>query len=136
MRILIENCDAYNDFRGDLIQFVTNDFMRSNDLSFGQVYLLTFEGKNVIRGNHYHTASSEIFCLISGEVEMVFEDVNTKENMRISLSSSNKNFKKILIGENVAHAIKSISDFAVLVSFSTHQYSAYQEDKYEYILIK
>jgi len=135
MKVLIEDCDAYQDNRGDLVQFLTNNYLHANNLQFGQVYLLTFQGKDIVRGNHYHYSSSEVFCLISGEVEMIFEDILSKERMNVFLPTQNKKFKKIMIGEKVAHAIKSISEFAVLVSFSSHEYSVYDEDKHEYILI-
>lgn len=134
MNIKIEMCPTYHDNRGDLIQFITGDILRHKELSFGQVYLLTFEGENTIRGNHYHNHSSEIFCLISGSVVMVFEDVVTKERVVHHLTADKNEFSRIFIGEKIAHCIKSCSDFAVLVSFSSKQFDLNEQDKIVYPL--
>ncbi len=135
MNIKIEKCPAYHDERGDLIQFVTQQLLQEEALAFGQVYLLTFNGKNIIRGNHYHNHSSEIFCLISGSVEMIFEDVLTKERIQKDFTADKNEFFRICIGEKIAHCIKSSSDFAVLVSFSSKEFDMNEQDKILYPLI-
>lgn len=136
MNIRIELCDAFNDERGDLVQFITRHTLQNEKLDFGQVYLLTFAGKGVVRGNHYHNHSSEMFCLIAGEVEMVFEDVETRENQRLNIAAKPDYFQRIFVGEKTAHAIRSVSDFAVLVSFSSHEYDKSNADKQPYILMQ
>ncbi len=135
MNIKIEKCPAYHDERGDLIQFVTQQLLQEEALHFGQVYLLTFNGKDIVRGNHYHNHSSEIFCLISGSVEMIFEDVLTKERIHKSFTSDKNEFFRICIGEKIAHCIKSSSDFAVLVSFSSKEFDMNEQDKILYPLV-
>lgn len=135
MKVEIEKCEAYHDERGDLIQFVTASYLDKNGLIFGQIYLLTFSAKNVVRGNHFHHYSSEVFCLISGEVEIVCEDVVTKERIRKTLSVNESMFYKIFIGAGVAHAIRSVSDFAVMVSYSSEEYVGDETDKVGYTLI-
>lgn len=135
MNIKIEKCPAYHDERGDLIQFVTRQLLQEEALSFGQVYLLTFNGRNIVRGNHYHNHSSEIFCLISGSVEMIFEDVLTKEQIHKSFTADKNEFFRICIGEKIAHCIKSSSDFAVLVSFSSREFDMNEQDKILYPLV-
>jgi dTDP-4-dehydrorhamnose 3,5-epimerase-like enzyme len=135
VNIKIEKCPAYHDERGDLIQFVTQQFLQKQSLPFGQVYLLTFNGKNVIRGNHYHNHSSEIFCVISGSVEMIFEEVVSKERRQKNFTADKNEFFRISIGKKIAHSIKSISDFAVMVSFSSTEFDLKEEDKIPYRLI-
>ena len=135
MKVEIEKCAAYHDERGDLIQFVTASFLAKNKLSFGQIYLLTFSGKGVVRGNHFHHHSSEVFCLVSGAVELECEDVVTKERWSKTLSVEDSMFYKIVVGTGVAHAIRSVSDFAVMVSYSSTEFSVYDEDKTSYKLI-
>lgn len=135
MKLEIEKCDGFHDERGDLIQFVTASFLKEKGVEFGQIYLLTFSKKGVVRGNHYHNQSSEVFCLISGSVEVFCEDVDTKERIHNVFTSENGFFYKIFIGPRISHAIRSLSDFAVMVSFSSHQYAAYNDDKHPYILV-
>jgi dTDP-4-dehydrorhamnose 3,5-epimerase len=135
VNIKIEKCPAYHDNRGDLIQFVTHQVLTEEGLPFGQVYLLTFEGKGTIRGNHYHNRSSEMFCLISGSVQMVFEEVDTQNRLEKTITVTHTEFSRISIGPKIAHAIKSLSDFAVMVSFSSKEYDLTEDDKIFYSLI-
>ncbi len=135
MNITIEKCPAYHDSRGDLIQFVTNRILAEEGLPFGQVYLLTFNGKNIVRGNHYHNKSCEMFCLVSGAVEMVFEEVHTLQRIEKTIAANSTEFFRISIGPQIAHSIKSLSDFAVMVSYSSKEYDMKEEDKISYFLI-
>jgi dTDP-4-dehydrorhamnose 3,5-epimerase-like enzyme len=135
VNISIEKCPAFHDERGDLIQFVTDRLLQTNGVSFGQIYLLTFNGKNIVRGNHYHNHSSEIFCLISGSVEMHFVDVNSGEQMQKIFTANDNEFFRVAIGEKIAHAIKSISEFAVMVSFSSKEFDVNETDKIKYHLL-
>ncbi len=136
MKIEIEKCEGFHDERGDLIQFVTSSFLKEKGVAFGQIYLLTFNKKGVIRGNHYHNQSSEVFSLISGSVEIICEQVDTKERITQVLTSENNLFYKIFLGPRISHAIRSLSDFAVMVSFSSEEYNQYNDDKIEYLLIQ
>ena len=134
LNIKVEKCPAYHDHRGDLIQFITQQNLQDRSLVFGQVYLLTFQNKNTVRGNHYHNHSSEIFCLISGSVEMIFENIETCERIHKIFKSEENEYYRIYVGEKTAHAIKSISDFAVMVSFSSKEYDLNDNDKIVYQL--
>jgi dTDP-4-dehydrorhamnose 3,5-epimerase-like enzyme len=135
MQIAFEKCEAYHDERGDLIQFVTASFLQANKLDFGQIYLLTFDKAGVVRGNHYHNRSSEVFCLISGSVEITCENVDTKERLRKVLTIEGNSFHKIFIGPRISHAVRSLTDFAVLVSFSSEEYQNSDNDKIPYKLV-
>lgn len=135
MNITIEKCPAFHDNRGDLIQFVTDRLLQKNGIPFGQIYLLTFNGKNIVRGNHYHNHSSEIFCLISGSVEMRFEDIVSREQMQKIFTADDNEFFRVSIGEKIAHTIKSISEFAVMVSFSSKEFDVNETDKIPYHLL-
>jgi dTDP-4-dehydrorhamnose 3,5-epimerase-like enzyme len=135
VNVHLEKCPAYHDSRGDLIQFVTSTVLEKNKLAFGQIYLLTFNGNNTIRGNHYHNNSCEIFCLVSGSVEMIFEEVETKTRLQKVITSANNEFFRIFIGEKIAHAVRNISDFAVMISFSSKEFDSKEEDRIPYILM-
>jgi dTDP-4-dehydrorhamnose 3,5-epimerase-like enzyme len=136
VNIRIDNCPSFQDDRGSLIQFVTKQTLEDYGESFGQVYLLTFSSKNVIRGNHYHNHSSEMFCLITGSVQMVFEDVETKERITKTIAADGEHYARIYIGSKIAHGIQSLSDFAVLVSFSSEEFDKKNQDKIPYSVIE
>jgi len=135
MDFSIDQCQNYRDQRGNLIQFISEQFLAEHQLGFGQIYLLTFEGKNVIRGNHYHLHSSEVFCLVQGEIEIALEDIDTKERYTRVFSSGSETVLRITIGPKIAHAIKSLSESAILVSYASKMYDPINEDKYTYKLL-
>jgi dTDP-4-dehydrorhamnose 3,5-epimerase-like enzyme len=130
----IEACPVFEDKRGILAEFVDELFLKKNGLPFGQVYYLSFEGKDVVRGNHYHTGSSEMFCAIYGDVEITIENIETKERQVIVLSASDKEIRKVFIAPKVAHAIKSLSDFAMVISYSSAVYNHNEQDKFPYVI--
>jgi dTDP-4-dehydrorhamnose 3,5-epimerase-like enzyme len=135
MDLSIDLCPNYRDKRGNLIQFITEQFLAENNLPLGQIYLLTFDGQNIVRGNHYHLHSSEIFCLIQGEVEIALEDIETKERFSKVLSAKDDSIYRVRIGPKIAHAVKSISPTAVLVSYASRVYDPLDEDKFIYTLL-
>jgi dTDP-4-dehydrorhamnose 3,5-epimerase-like enzyme len=135
MQIAFEECRAYHDERGDIIQFITASFLEENKLLFGQIYLLTFDRAGVVRGNHYHNRSSEVFCLISGSVEIFCESIDTGERIQKVLTIEQNSFYKIFIGPRITHAIRSLSDFSVMVSFSSEEYQNSDADKIVHKLI-
>lgn len=132
MQYAIEPCSFFKDSRGILVEFINELDLEKNHLPFGQVYYLSFEGKGIVRGNHYHLHSSEAFCVVYGEVEIIIEDIETKERISKVLKANNMEVFKIYIGPKVAHVIKSLSDFAMLISYSSVVYDPNDEDKYFY----
>lgn len=135
MVFIEDTCQVYVDERGQLTQFVTEEYLTKHNLPFGQVYLLTFNAAGVVRGNHYHKESTEVFCLIQGEVEMIFEDVITKERKHLVVNALTRATRRILIGPHVAHTIVSKSGSAVLASYSSVVYNEINPDVYSYTLI-
>lgn len=135
MNFTVERCPVFHDKRGDIVQFITNQILNKAGLAFGQIYIVTFAGKGVVRGNHFHNQSSEIFCLVTGTVEVVLEDVQSKERFRQVYEASGNEFVRIALSEKIAHAIRSISDFAVVVGYNSIEYNPLQEDKIPYRLL-
>ena len=41
---------------------------------------------NQVRGNHYHKETRELFFIVSGEIEVVIEDLNSGEHLELSFS--------------------------------------------------
>ena len=127
-----QQCKVFSDERGNLIEFINRDQLEENGFDFGQLYILTFDGKDVVRGNHYHEHSAEVFCVIYGEAEIVLEDVETKHRISKIIKAEADKYVRIMIGKKIAHAIRSLSDQVLMVSFSTKQYGPRDEDKFHY----
>jgi dTDP-4-dehydrorhamnose 3,5-epimerase-like enzyme len=41
---------------------------------------------NQVRGNHYHKETRELFFIVSGEIEVVIDDLNSGEHLELSFS--------------------------------------------------
>lgn len=131
----IDKCEVYRDERGELIDFIGSSFLAGKNIPFGHVYLLTFSAKGVVRGNHYHQQSTEVFSIVNGTVQIVIENVHTRQRTELQLTAGHEPHHRVLIPPYHAHAIKCLTDFAVLASFCSHEYNATEPDKYNYFLI-
>jgi dTDP-4-dehydrorhamnose 3,5-epimerase len=128
-------CDKHSDPRGYLVEFLKQDELAEDQNKFGQIYFVTFEKPNTIRGNHYHHKTYEWFGVAAGVLEVILEDVNTKERLTFKLDSSDKKFVRLHIGLNVAHAFKNISDTAVIIDYSNKTYDPQNTDRHFYELM-
>ena len=43
-------------------------------------------GAQQVRGNHYHKETRELFFIVSGEIEVVIDNLNTGEHLELSFS--------------------------------------------------
>ena len=70
-----------------------------------------------VRGNHYHTGSTEWFLIFGGPVQMVWRDINEQEQHEIVISDDAPVLYEV--PELVAHAVKNVSkDVVYLLSIS------------------
>lgn len=131
----ITQCLKHTDDRGYLVEFLKKSELNEKDKLFGQIYFVTFEKPNQVRGNHYHTRFSEWFGVAHGTLQVILEDVKTKERVELTLSSDDKTFTRLTIGPYIAHAFKNLSPTAVLLDYCNQQYDTKQPDRNPYILI-
>lgn len=131
----IQTCNYFNDHRGDLVQFLTKEWLVENRLDFGQIYVLTFSQVGVIRGNHYHKRSAEVFCIIKGEAQIFLKSSITGEEASFVLKCENSNYRLVTVPALVAHAIKSMAPDTLVVSFASESYNPDNEDKHPLILV-
>ena len=130
MDYFLEKCQAHIDARGDLVQFITQDFLSKHGLPFGQIYFISFDKAGIERGNHYHLKSKEVFCLMSGKVEFRIQCMKTQEKKVFVLSNEEHHYQRLFIGENIAHTIVSRSETAWLLCYSSVVYSEKDDDKH------
>lgn len=126
----IEKFDKYVDKRGQLVVFLRNSNLKPTEKEFGQIYFVTFGKKGTVRGNHYHKKWHEWFGIVAGKVKIVLEDIKTKERVEIVLTAKKKEYQRVYIGPHIAHAIKSMTNYAALLNYADSEW--YAEDSYNY----
>jgi len=130
----ITSIEKHSDKRGQLVVFLRSSELKANRKKFGQIYFITFNKKNVVRGNHYHKKWREWFGVVHGSVKAELEDVITGEHKTLVLSSKHNVYKRLEIGPNVAHAFKSMTPTASLLNYGDKEWSA--KDRFFYDLFK
>lgn len=134
MDYFIEKVEKNIDGRGELVVFLKNGELPSHRKKFGQIYFITFNGKSVIRGNHFHKKWREWFGIVTGSAIVKLEDVITKEHVSLKLDAGHKTYIRLEIGPNIAHAFKSLSSSVSLLNYGDKEWSA--KDSHPYVLIK
>lgn len=126
----------HDDHRGYLVEFLKRNELKGRNKTFGQIYFVTFNNKNIVRGNHYHKKTEEWFGVIFGSVLVVMEDVNTKERKTLTLHYSEDEFIRLKIGAGIAHAFKALTKTAILLDYANKQYDPDYTDRHKYMLIE
>ncbi|MBI5122345.1 WxcM-like domain-containing protein [Candidatus Roizmanbacteria bacterium] len=133
MNYKITQFKKFDDDRGSLIVFLKESELDDAKKRFGQIYFVTFKKKGMIRGNHYHKKWSEWFGIINGRVEVILEDVRTKKRKQIILDAKKNQYMRLETGPYIAHTIKSLTQYASLLSYADAQWS--RKDNYYYKLL-
>jgi dTDP-4-dehydrorhamnose 3,5-epimerase len=136
MNFEILHLTKHDDERGYLVEFLKKNELEKRNKAFGQIYFVTFNKKNTIRGNHYHKKTEEWFGVIFGSVLVILEDVNTKERKTFTLHYSENEFVRLKIGTGIAHAFKALTKSAILLDYSNKQYDPGCTDRHKYMLIE
>lgn len=122
------------DSRGFLVDFIKGDELPKRYQKLGQIYLVTFDASGVIRGNHYHTHKDEWFVVIKGKVQVVLEDIQTKEKTTFELDGDSDEYERIFVGKNTAHAFKNITETAIMLNYASESYHNDSPDTFTYTL--
>jgi len=126
--------EKHNDERGQLVVFLRNSQLAESQKEFGQIYFVTFEKAGVVRGNHYHKKWREWFGVVAGRLEVVLKDVGTGDQVKLILDAADeKKYIRLEIGPGIAHAFRSLSDYAALINYGDKEWSA--DDSIRYNLI-
>lgn len=120
----IEHFEKHGDHRGQLIVFLKNSDLKSNLKNFGQIYFVTFEKEQFIRGNHYHKKWREWFGVVFGKFEVVLKDVNSGEIKKLILTDDTDKYVRLEVGPYVAHTFKNLSPKAALLNYANAEWSA------------
>ena len=93
-------------------------------------YLVTFESKGNLAGNHYHEHKQELFSPVVGDLVVILEDIKTKERGELEISA--KDHSVVYIPTRIAHTVVANSDIAVLLV--TASYPGTEGDEFPYRL--
>lgn len=119
----IEHVRKIADQRGQLVVFLRNSELDRSLRTFGQIYFVTFDGRDVVRGNHYHKGWNEWFGVIHGRLQVRLRDMETGEEKAFVLDGDSDQYVRLYIGSNVAHAFKSLSASASLLNYTDLEWS-------------
>jgi dTDP-4-dehydrorhamnose 3,5-epimerase len=123
MNIKISKFEKHNDDRGQLVVFLKHSDMETDHSSFGQIYFVTFDDKDVIRGNHYHKEWREWFGVVTGKLKVLLKDMKTGETQTMILDGDSDEYTRLEIGPNIAHTFISISKNASLLNYTDKEWN-------------
>ena len=123
--------NVYTDIRGSLVDISNKDNLAHPELPANvNIYSFTIN-PGVSRGHHYHELKQEWFFCVHGEVIVYLKDVNTLASYSVKLSAFDG--KVIYLPTYTAHALlnKSLSQPAVIVSYSSKSHDPINPDTYK-----
>lgn len=119
----VDFIEKHDDQRGHLVVFLKNSDLKDNFKSFGQIYFVTFDKVNVVRGNHYHRKWREWFGVVTGKLEVVLKDIITGEIVKLTIDGQADKYCRLEIGPNIAHAFRNLSQEASLLNYTDTEWS-------------
>lgn len=123
------NLKKFKDNRGVLTKVFTKSFINKNGIkNIEESYVITFKKKGIVRGEHYHKDTIEIFHVLQGKC--LFEMVN--ENKIKSLTLDNNSDKALLIMSNTPHRITSKDDNSIVIAISSKEYNEKSNDTFQF----
>lgn len=125
--IEVKELPKKSDERGWLIEVLRGDALNLNK-EFGQIFIAVAPpGK--VRGNHYHKRKIEWFCVPTGTGLLLLKDLETGEEMEITMGENQPKTVKITPG--VVHAIKNVDDKdMVLLVYVNEQFDPADPDTF------
>lgn len=131
MDFQLQQLEKYNDDRGQLIVFLQRRELNKKIREFGQIYFVTFDKANIIRGNHYHKRWREWFGIISGQLRVHLKDLNTGEEKKLILNGNSNKYNRLEIGPKIAHVFQNISKTAALLNYTDKEWTKGDTFKYK-----
>lgn len=119
----IDYFEKHNDARGQLVVFLKNSDLKPLLKTFGQIYFVTFDNKNTVRGNHYHKRWREWFGVLYGKLEVTLHDVKTGKKKRMILDGDLNEYVRLEIGPYINHTFRSMTAKAGLLNYTNTQWS-------------
>jgi mannose-6-phosphate isomerase-like protein (cupin superfamily) len=80
------------------------------------------------RGHHYHARKTEYFYILSGEIELYVEDLETSEKKTLVLKAGSR----LTISPRVAHAFRSLT-YSQVLEYSPEPYDPSDTHPYKVV---
>lgn len=135
VKICYDHASKRRDARGFLVDFLKGDEVPLHSKKLGQIYFVTFDSVNAIRGNHFHRVKNEWFVVVSGKVKFVAKDIKTNKRYYRILDGDHDKYERVFVGRNVAHAFQNISPIAAMINYADKPYHAKDSDTIYYQLL-
>jgi len=119
----VDFIEKHDDQRGHLVVFLKDSDLKKEFKEFGQIYFVTFNKPNAIRGNHYHKKWREWFGVVTGNVEVSLKDMKTGEIVNLTIGGNSTKYTRLEIGPNIAHAFRNLSEEASLLNYTDTEWS-------------
>lgn len=115
------------DQRGTLTKLFTKSSLENDSIpSLEESYVITFNDKGIVRGQHYHKFTKEIFAVLQGRCRFdLYED-----NKIISIDIDAKGNQSIYVGKETPHQITSLIENSIVVALSTREYDMHDNDTF------
>ena len=123
------NLKKFKDDRGVLTKIFTKALINKNKIKeIEESYVITFDKKQIIRGEHFHKSTIEIFHVLQGECTFeLFHENNIK-----SFTLSSNTDQAIMILPNVPHRIISNIDNSIVIAISSKEYNEVSNDTFKF----
>jgi len=109
---------TFSDDRGILKKVFMKSEADKIGFSIEEAYTITFNKKSIIRGEHFHEKTIEIFHVIQGKC--LFELIENEKIISVELDASEG--KAIIVMNNTPHRIISKVDNCVVLALSSKEY--------------
>ncbi len=108
---------AHKDKRGEIFDILEGDVRHTG--------MVTFSGKGIVRGNHYHKKSTQYTYVLSGRIKLVVSPIKGGKKSEFLLKPGS--FAKI--PPRIIHTYKSLTKAALLdMTTESRKKSGYEQD--------
>ena len=114
MNYKLINIENKVDERGSLLKIFNQNIDLIKNFEIEEVYSVSFDKKNTIRGNHFHKKTREIFYCLSGSINVelkLFDEINI-------INMNEKMCKLLFVDIEINHKFTSVSENALLLAIS------------------
>jgi len=121
---------VFEDSRGQLKKVFTKSLLVENDFGVAEEsYAITFSASDIVRGEHFHKHTNEIFSVLRGKCR--FELVENGNIVEFNIDEGEK--KVLLVMKNTPHKIISLIGESIVLAISSKEYFENDTDTFNHV---
>jgi len=121
---------VFEDYRGKLKKVFTKSLLVENDFGLPEEsYVITFSASDIVRGEHFHKHTNEIFSVLRGKCR--FELVENGNSLVFDIDENDR--KSLLVMKNTPHKIRSLIGESIVLAISSKEYSENDTDTFSHV---